>query len=89
MIGKELKFNEEDEIVCKYWSNATVVCLDRCTKHQCITCRKPQHPSLPPYGTEEVMNPRSRWQHGMGIGNRSGEEAERFQNDWYMSTYWK
>ena len=27
------------------------------------------------------MNPRSRWQYGMGIGNRSGEEADRFMND--------
>ena len=82
-----MTFNEDDEIVCKYCKHATVVCLDRCTKHYCATCRKHQHFSVAPYFAEDIMSPRSRWQYGMGIGNRKGDDAIRFMNDVYINSY--
>ena len=84
MVTRGMQFNSNDEIVCKYCNSNTVVCLDRCSVHQCTTCRKPQHNTTAPYGTEDVMSPRSRWQYGMGIGNRSGKEAITYMNDTYM-----
>ena len=83
ILDRDLKwdYDSPNNLVCYNCHAYTVVCLDRCTKHYCTTCTAHQRVHVAPRGSEDVMNPRSRWQYGMGIGNRCGEEAERFMND--------
>ena len=84
---RPLQFDEKDNIVCYQCKSINVVCMDRCTKHYCIDCTAHQSFGVAPYFAEDVMSPRSRWQYGMGIGNRKGEDAIRFMNDVYINSY--
>ena len=86
---RELKYDGESPngLVCYQCNKYTVVCLDRCSRHYCTGCTAHQKLPVAPYGSEEIMSPRSRWQYGMGIGNREGEKARDFMNDIYMNSH--
>ena len=79
-------YDSPNNLVCYKCKSYTVVCLDRCSRHYCTTCTSHQKIPVAPYGTEDVMSPRSRWKYGMGIGNRSVLEAVEFMNDHYMNS---
>ena len=79
-------YDSPNNLVCYQCGEYSVVCLDRCSKHYCTACSAHQKLPVAPYGTEDVMSPRTRWQYGMGVGNRTGEEATNFMNDEYMNS---
>ena len=85
---RELVWDEEspNNLVCYQCGEYSIVCMDRCSTHYCPACTAHQKIPVAPYGSEDIMSPRSRWQYGMGVGNRTGEKAISFINDWYMDS---
>lgn len=79
-------YDSPNNLACYQCGEYAIVCMDRCSKHYCTACTAHQKTPVAPYGSEDVMSPRSRWQYGMGVGNRTGTDATDFINDWYMNT---